>query len=242
MSDERAREPDYGLDAPGVIRNLALAGAGCGAVALGLRFGNHQSWRSVSVFLAAGVMFFGEVAWMIWSSRTGKLRARDRLLDAMKLQPDARVLDVGCGHGLLLIGAAKRAPRGQAVGIDLWSQTDQARNGREHTLRNAELEGVADRVAVDTGDMRALPFPDGHFDAAVACLSIHNIPDASGRAQAVRELARVLKPGGQIALLDFKSTAEYAAAARDAGLHGVSRSGLWLSIFPPVRAVTGTKP
>lgn len=240
MSDART-QPDYGLDAPGVIRNLALAGAACVALGLGLRFGNHQSWHSVSGFWAAGAMFFAEVAWMIWSSRAGKLRARDRLLDGLKLAPDARVLDVGCGHGLLLIGAAQRARQGQAVGIDLWSQQDQADNAREHTLRNAELEGVAARVAVETGDMRALPFPDGHFDAAVACLSIHNIPDALGRAQAVKEIARVLKPGGRIALLDFKNTAEYAAAARDAGLQNVARSKRWFSIFPPVRAVTGAK-
>ena len=234
-------KPDYGLDAPGVIRNLGLGGLAFLAIALGLVFGNGQRWMSVLGFLIAAAVLFAEVVAMIWSSRSGKFIARDRLLAALKLQGNERVLDVGCGHGLLLIGAAKLVPQGRAVGIDLWSQEDQGKNAREHTLHNAKLEGVAERVEVQTGDMRKLPFGDGEFDAVVASLSIHNIPDAAGRAEAVREIVRVLKPGGRIALMDFRSTGEYAAAASAAGLQNVARSGMWLSIFPPVRVVTGRK-
>ena len=60
-------------------------------------------------------------ALMFASSRFGKFHARDRLLERLKLRGDETVLDVGCGHGLLLIAAAKLLPRGHAVGIDLWS-------------------------------------------------------------------------------------------------------------------------
>jgi cyclopropane fatty-acyl-phospholipid synthase-like methyltransferase len=65
---------------------------------------------------------------MIWSSRYGKLRARDRLLDGLGLTGQEHLLDVGCGRGLLLIGAARRLPNGRAVGVDLWSQVDLADN------------------------------------------------------------------------------------------------------------------
>jgi ABC-type sugar transport system substrate-binding protein len=62
---------------------------------------------------------------MIASSRIGKLKARNSLLDGMALKPTDAILDVGCGRGLLLIGAARRATNGHATGIDLWSQVDQ---------------------------------------------------------------------------------------------------------------------
>jgi len=50
------------------------------------------------------------------------LRARDRLLDGLGLTGQENLLAVGCGRGLLLIGAARRLPNGRAVGVDLWSQ------------------------------------------------------------------------------------------------------------------------
>jgi SAM-dependent methyltransferase len=79
---------------------------------------------------------------MVVSSKFGKLKARDSLLDAVSLSPSDTVLDVGCGRGLLLIGAAKRVTKGRAVGIDLWSTTDQFRNSSAATIANAAAEGV----------------------------------------------------------------------------------------------------
>ena len=60
-------------------------------------------------------------------------------------------------------------------------------------MRNAALEGVSDRIDIETGDMRALPFPDGTFDVVVSSLAIHNISSNAARAQAVAEAWRVLK-------------------------------------------------
>ena len=132
---------------------------------------------------------------MLLSSYVGKFEQRDRILARLHLRGDETVLDIGCGHGLLLIGAAKLLPRGRAVGIDLWSQVDQANNSRDATLHNAELEGVANRVEVRDGDMRNLPFADATFDAAVAHFAIHNIPTHQGRREAIREIrARKIIP------------------------------------------------
>ena len=49
------------------------------------------------------------------------------------------------------------------------------------TLRNAEIEGVADRITLETADMTALPFPDNSFDVVVSSLAIHNIHSVEGR-------------------------------------------------------------
>jgi ubiquinone/menaquinone biosynthesis C-methylase UbiE len=242
-----ARKANYGIDAPGVIIILAV----CAGVLLpvGWFLATHTGRRNVGFWPILGNSFFSigaicliEVLLMFSSSLVGKFRARDRLLDNLHLRGDETVLDVGCGHGLLLIGAAKRLPRGRAVGLDLWSQKDQAANSREATLKNAEIEDVKSRVEVRDGDMREMPFANASFDAVVASLAIHNISSRDGRRKAIEEIVRVLKPGGKVALLDFQRVGQYADDLRSAGMKGVRKSWMSFWIFPPVRTVTATKP
>src|SRR2546423_222196 len=138
-------KPNYGIDAPTVVRNLligAVLGLGGG---MALRFALPQ-WREFSrPLLSMGTGFSVGAAIMLISSLYGKFRARDTLLAAIPWRGDERVLDVGCGHGLMLIGAAKRLSAGRAVGIDIWQNVDQAANSAEATRRNAEIEGVSER-------------------------------------------------------------------------------------------------
>lgn len=94
------------------------------------------------------------------------------------------------------------------------------------TRRNASLEGVADRIAIATGDMRALPLRDATVDLVVSSLAIHNIPSSDGRAQAVAEAWRVLRPGGRLALADIRASARYAATLRALGATDVIRRSL----------------
>ena len=244
---QRNRVVDYGLDGPPVIRNFALIGAGfvlLGCVLYAL-FAASQTALALTLLIVgaiAGLPSLVSAGLMLRSSRVGKLRQREKLMDLVNLRGDETVLDVGCGRGLLLVAAAKRLPHGKAVGIDLWQAEDLSGNRPEMTLANAAAEGVAERVEVKTGDMRQMPFPDGAFDVAVASMAIHNIPDQEGRARAVREIARVLKPGGRVALQDFMCTGEYAQTLRELGWPDVRRSGLSAALWPPVRIVTGHKP
>jgi hypothetical protein len=101
--------PDYGLDAGAAVRAMFIVGP---AAAIGgfliVRWTTLQIFGFCSLILAS-LMFA--------SSRFGKLHARDRILARLKLRGDEAVLDIGCGHGLLLIAAAKLLPRGHAVGI-----------------------------------------------------------------------------------------------------------------------------
>jgi SAM-dependent methyltransferase len=228
---------NYGLDAPAIVRGFLLGGP----LALGLGLWNPLSNGTVATTLViTGALLLVEGLWMVYSSRVGKLAVRDSVLDALKLRGDEVVLDLGCGHGLLLIGAARRVPRGRAVGIDRWSQIDQADNRKAATLDNATIEGV--NVEVLDGDMRELPFADGSVDVIVGSLSVHNIAEREGRARVMTEIARVLRPGGKVALIDFQKTAEYAADLRANGLENVQRSGLSLGMFPWTRVVTGNRP
>src|SRR6185295_9931035 len=119
---------------------------------------------------------------------------------------------------------------------------DQSGNRRAATLANAEAEGVVERVEVVDGDMRALPFADASFDAVVSSIAIHNLDEADDRERACLEIARVLRPGGRIAVLDLRATEQYAYAFEDAGLVGVARSGRSFRMYPPVRVVTARRP
>ncbi len=243
------RKADYGVDAPGVIRNLFVIG---GLLLAGLVFGP----ASVGPFRIGGTdvtfelrgLFAGPAigcllggALMILYSEVGKFRQRNRMLAMIDWTGSENVLDVGTGRGLLAIGAAKRLTRGRVVGIDIWNASDLTGNTADNFLANAELEGVAERVEVRNADARRMPFPDGSFDVVLSNVCLHNIPDAKGRAEACREIGRVLRPGGVALVSDFKDTALYAAAFREADFR-VERSPLGLfDTFPPMRIVTARK-
>lgn len=246
MNKSTVRNGDYGVDAPPIVRTMFFAGIAF--VVAGIA--SHRALVSIQWLIAFVLLLVGLLAGagaivmaalMVWSGKVGKLRFRERLIDSLALHGTETVVDVGCGRGLLLTAAARRLTTGKAIGIDLWLDADQSGNCPEATLANAEVEGVADRVEVKTGDMRELPFEDQTVDVVVASLAIHNIPDKEGRAKAVREIARVLKPNGQVVLLDFKCTDEYVQTLHELGWYETRLSGLQFQVFPPVRIVTGRK-
>ncbi len=142
----------------------------------------------------------------------GKLDERNKLLRHVSWKGDEQVLDVGCGLGLVLVGAALKLTTGRATGIDIWQTEDVSGNSSTAPLENARLEGVADKVSVETSDMRTMPFADGAFDVIVSRAAIHNLYQADDRGVAIREIARVLKPGGRAVIADIRHISEYIAA------------------------------
>jgi ubiquinone/menaquinone biosynthesis C-methylase UbiE len=189
---------------------------------------------------------------LMWYSKVVKPRERERLLDLIPWRGEERVLDVGCGRGLLLVGAARRLTTGRAVGVDVWHGLQLSGNSPQAVEENARRAGVAERVEVHNGDARTLPFPDASFDVVLSSLVLHNIPRRSERQQAVREIARVLKPGGHVAILDARHTGDYARVLADCGLTESRQqpAGWFLSAWFPLlscglmrfRRVTAKKP
>ena len=148
------------------------------------------------------------------------------MLDGFAWRGDESVLDVGCGRGLLLIGAAKRLKTGKATGVDIWQSEVLSGNNPDAALRNAKAEGVGNRVKIESADARKLPFGASSFDVVVSSLAIHNISSSPERAKALREIARVLKPGGRVAIFDIFHTSEYAKVLQQLGLADVKLSEL----------------
>jgi arsenite methyltransferase len=247
MSSSDTLRPDYGVDAPGIVKGLWMGALACILLAFIVRLvGSAQHSTLVSsVFVCGtiigGVLLGGAMA-MLWSSKFGKLIERRRLIGSLELQTYETILDVGCGRGLLLTEAARYLESGKAIGVDLWQSRDQSGNAMEATIANARAESVADRVEVKTADMRSLPIEDESVDAAVSSLAIHNLPTREDRARAIEEISRVLKPGGRLALLDLAYSEEHMNTLRSLGWSHIERSGPVFLIYPPVRVVRGTKP
>lgn len=137
-----------------------------------------------------------------------RLEARDRLLDQIPWRGTETVLDVGCGNGILILGAAKRLTTGKGIGIDIWTE-GSGDNHPEIFMENAEVEGVADRVSLQNEDARQLPYDNESFDVIISGLTMHHLGFDTDKATS--EMTRVLKPGGWMAIYDEPSTVFYCA-------------------------------
>lgn len=230
---------DYGIDAPKEQQNFMWRGATFFAIGLGMFLMNRREYPGPAgamfvVLGLIGLVFLALAGAWYWTSKNGKLKLRDDIIESLDLKGDEKVLDVGCGRGLLLIGAAKKltSGKGRATGVDVWTD-DLSKNSAEATLANVKAEGLsADKVKIQTADATSLPFDEASFDVVVSGLCLHNIPTPEGRLKAVSEIYRVTKAGGKIAIFDLFRASEYTAALRQLGAGDVSESGLTYGVFP----------
>lgn len=234
--------PNYGIDAPGAIRNLVIIGIALVAIAIWLPKVSLAGVFNVNKTAAVtGPVLIIEALLMLAYSKFGKQHHRDRMLNMVPWKGNEIVLDVGTGAGLLMIGAAKRLTTGKSIGIDIWSARDLSDNTAQKALSNAAAEGVTELVEVINGDICSTSFADGSFDVVLSNLCLHNIENKAGRKKACTEIARILKPGGVAIISDFKNTGEYSKEFSKAGLK-VEKMGVWyLKTFPPLSVIKVTK-
>jgi len=124
-----------------------------------------------------------------------EIAARDAYLDLLALRPGERVLDVGCGSGVVTRDVARRvAPHGLAVGLDPGP-------GFLAVARElAERDGLSRQIEFREGSALSLPFGDAEFDAVLAVTTLTHVPDGE---RAIPEMARVARPGGRVGIFDL---------------------------------------
>jgi SAM-dependent methyltransferase len=142
------------------------------------------------------------------------------MVEEMGLPPGSRILDLGCGPGFLSFDLAKRGYRG--VGIDA------AQAMIQRCKVEAAAQGASGLWHYQVGDVELLPFPDESFDAAICAGVIEYLP---GDESLLREVARVLKPGGRF-IICF--TNKYGYTISLSSLFG------WIKRIPGARKAAST--
>jgi demethylmenaquinone methyltransferase/2-methoxy-6-polyprenyl-1,4-benzoquinol methylase len=147
---------------------------------------------------------------------------RKRTVRALALGAKPRVLDLATGTGDLAIDIARRHPDAQVIGLD---PSREMLAVAEQKIAKRQL---ASRVTLVHGDAQSLPYGDAELDATTIAFGIRNVPD---RPKALREMARVVKPGGRVAILELGEPRRgvMSAAARFHTHHVVPRLGALLS-------------
>ncbi|MFC5141588.1 class I SAM-dependent methyltransferase [Actinomycetospora rhizophila] len=136
-----------------------------------------------------------------------------RLVAQAAPPPGGRVLEIGCGTGNVLAVMARRHPDAELVGLD----PDPAALARARTKLPAT-------VRLEQGFADALPLPDDHVDRVLSSLMFHHLP-ADDRPGVLREVRRVLRPGGTVHIVDMEGERSTGVVARAAGaaMHALSR-------------------
>jgi ubiquinone/menaquinone biosynthesis C-methylase UbiE len=126
---------------------------------------------------------------------------REQVLELATLRGDERVLDAGCGTGMMALRIAVRHPSCAIYGIDISPKMVAA------ARRAAEKQGLA--VDLCVGSITSLPYPASSFDVVITNIMYHHL-DLAEKQQAVAEIARVLKPGGRYVSAEFGPRADNA--------------------------------
>jgi arsenite methyltransferase len=234
------RSINYGIDAPKVIRNLIGIGI---LLMLIFFFLPEDLFPPFSAILKSGSFMPGLFLiltglGMIVYAKFGKFKHRDRILGKYKWRGNENVLDVGTGLGLLMIGAAKKLTTGTSYGIDIFNTYDLS---IEQAIINSELELVTEKVKILKENILKTNFEDNFFDVIVSNLCLHNLYKPEERAQACKEIFRILKPNGKVIISDFKYLNAYKATFEELGMT-VEKSGPFiLDTFPPLSIIAAVK-
>lgn len=147
---------------------------------------------------------------------------RRKTVAALNVKAGARVLDLATGTGDLAIQIAETHPECTVVGVD--PSVNMLRVGRT----KVDATNLGKRVTLMEGDAQSLPFDTGSLDAACIAFGIRNVPD---RERGLREMARVVKPGGRVCVLELSEPKKGVLSpfARFHIRQVVPRLGAWLS-------------
>jgi SAM-dependent methyltransferase len=237
----------YGIDEPRSIIVLLVAG-GLSVLMGFVVFINAASINPDIVRLAlivgpaVGFLLFAVAVALYDSSRRGRITETRKIVSGVPWGGDEVVLDLGCGRGLGMVFASRRLDGGYSVGVDLWRRSHLSGNDPKSIWANASIEGVEERVYPVKADPSHLPFAESSFDVILSATSLHRLVRRKERQAAFGEMARVLKYGGRIGIVDTDNGGVYASLLRSQGMTDVVLRRLRFSSFPPFHIVSARKP
>jgi SAM-dependent methyltransferase len=194
-SAKKQERIDFGWTGPFMSASWSLSLA-FGAAALGLQLAYPQWWPLWFAVALMGVNFWLGAEYLKSFSRNDF--AALPMVDLVHSRED-RVLDVGCGSGRTALAIGRIIGTGFVTCLDRFDAGYIRGGGRELLLRNLELAGLKERVAVVEGDICTMPFADAVFDAAVSAHAIDHLGENAETG--LRQVNRVLKPGGRFLMI-----------------------------------------
>lgn len=185
------------IDAPLVPISYVSLGIISILVSLILQYNGYLWTLTYGVLMIlAGLIFFH-------TSIRGKCIIWEGIIEKMEISKASQVLDLGTGHGLVLLKfAALLSEKGHATGIDLWRNRDQSNNTLEHTQAIIQHKGLTNIASLITADVLDLPFENNKYDVVTSSMVLHNIKFKDKRQKALDEAGRVLKDSGALIIVD----------------------------------------
>ena len=174
-----------------------------------------------------------------WVEAPHPIISRDRLRSVLRPAPGERILEIGPGTGYYTLDMAEWV--GAEGRVEIF---DLQQEFLDHVSARAGERGLANVVPTQ-GDATALPYEDGAMDAVVLTAVLGEIPDTLA---ALREIRRVLKPGGRLVVGElfgdphFTTLASLKRQAAGAGLAFEARSGNWFGYFARISTTSANLP
>lgn len=191
------------------------------------------AWQSQNPynFIFPALMFVLAIVF-IYTSLSGKYKIIHQVVKSLDIPDNSKVLDLGTGHGAVLLEVAKKLKQpGEVIGIDIWQSADQSNNSQVVTQQNIEQAQLAEVAKVKTADMIKLPFSNNEFYYVFASFAIHNVKPKSQRELAISEALRVLKDGGHLVIIDMEHIGEFKRTLVKNGcrvtIHHAGIDGIW---------------
>jgi arsenite methyltransferase len=202
-------KPSYGFVAWKYFASMAVVGfLGLALVLTSFLFPLTPLVKWILLLVGIPVAFVGlyiGTAYIFLYERAFKAKNRgdnwSKIADFSGLKGNENVLDVGCGTGRVSISIAKTLPKGKVTGIDIFEGVSG--KSPDTATMNAQAEGVADKVDFRYGNALKLPFEDKTFDLVTMGSVLHELHSDKDKQRALREVYRVLKPGGKFATIEI---------------------------------------
>jgi ubiquinone/menaquinone biosynthesis C-methylase UbiE len=152
-------------------------------------------------------------SYIMFSQKGGKFQEKiySLIIQSLGAEIRGKILDIGCGNGVLAVKLALQFTDAEVTGIDYWGEDWEYSKGVcEQNARTGRVEG---RVHFQKGDAAALEFINETFDGATSNLTFHEVKSAKDKKEVLREALRVVKPGGSFAFVDYFFEKKYYGEA-----------------------------